>query len=507
MRFRLAGSKLLIALKHPNENMGRVFLVGAGPGDPGLLTIRGRRVLEKADVVVLDCLVNPTILRYLKPDARLILAGKSAGNHHLTQDETNAVLLKEARAGALVCRLKGGDPCLFGRGGEEALYLREHGIPFEFVPGVSSTIAALQYAGIPATQRGLASSFEVITGHEAPGKAKSSIDWGYLSSSKGTLVVLMCLGNLQNICQTLIDKGRPADTPAAVISRGTYAEQQVVTGHLCDISEKTVLAEIQTPAMLVVGKVVELNENLTWHQQRPLSGVRLLLLSSKCDKNLEGVCAELEDLGAQIRFCPGPRTAPVLETTAKLELEKLPHYQWIIFPNGEAILHFMHALEGQGLDSRSLAKHSLGVIGQNGVEVLKQFGLRADQVFTENDIPDDAVLIGPIHSNDTKRDQIELYHLCQSHFTGPKMKSAMEIEPHAVVITDLLAASVALDVLPPTYPPLICFDSGSAEELQKQKLPHHQLQEISDLAKILFKTTAKPSLNGASKHINKAVSS
>ncbi|MBM4261772.1 MAG: uroporphyrinogen-III C-methyltransferase [Deltaproteobacteria bacterium] len=240
---------------------GKVYLVGAGPGDPDLLTVRGLKLLRAAQVIVYDQLVNAVLLQEAAPDAQQIFVGKQAGRHSIAQNDINEVLINYALQGCQVVRLKGGDPFVFGRGSEEAEVLAAAGIPFEIVPGVSSAIAAPAYAGIPLTHRNYASSFAVVTGHEAI-KSKSSVDWAKLATAVDTLVILMGLHNIRSIVEKLLAHGRPLATPVAVIHRGTTAKQETVVGTLADIVERS--AGIKSPALVVVGEVVRLRQTLAW---------------------------------------------------------------------------------------------------------------------------------------------------------------------------------------------------------------------------------------------------
>lgn len=240
---------------------GKVYLVGAGPGDPGLMTVRGLQLLRGAEVVVYDKLVNPVLLEEVSNNAERIFVGKQAGRHCIAQSEINEVLINYAQGGYEVVRLKGGDPFVFGRGGEEAEALVDAGVPFEIVPGVSSAMAVPAYAGIPLTHRKFASSFTVVTGHEAS-KPHSSVDWAKLATAGDTLVILMGLHNLSMIAAKLIEHGRSKDTPAAVIRQGTTAEQETVIGTLADIADKS--AFLGAPALIVVGEVVQLAGKLDW---------------------------------------------------------------------------------------------------------------------------------------------------------------------------------------------------------------------------------------------------
>ena len=247
---------------------GRVYLVGAGPGDPGLMTVRGLEVLRRAEVVVYDRLVNPALLDEAPETARRIFAGKHAGAHCLPQSRINALLIEEAREGRIVVRLKGGDPFVFGRGGEEALALVGAGIPFEVVPGVSAAVAVPAYAGIPVTHRGLGSSFAVVTGHEDPDKGAPAVDWARLATAVDTIVVLMGVKSLPRIVAELVTHGRSPATPVALIRWGTTEAQETVIGTLADIVTRAARARPKPPVLAVIGPVVRLRERLEWFETR-----------------------------------------------------------------------------------------------------------------------------------------------------------------------------------------------------------------------------------------------
>jgi uroporphyrinogen III methyltransferase / synthase len=248
--------------------VGRVALVGAGPGDPGLLTIRGRKLLRRANVVVYDRLVHPRVVELAAPDARRIFVGKARGVHALPQEDINALLVAHARRGRRVVRLKGGDPFVFGRGGEEAMALAAAGIPFEVVPGVSAAVAVPAYAGIPVTHRGVASSFAVVTGHESTGKGAPAVDWARLATAVDTLVILMGLSSLPGIAQTLMAHGRPPETPVALIRHGTTEAQETVVGTLRDIKTRVEGAGFTPPVLAIVGDVVGLRSRIDWRDRR-----------------------------------------------------------------------------------------------------------------------------------------------------------------------------------------------------------------------------------------------
>ncbi|MCI0818375.1 MAG: uroporphyrinogen-III C-methyltransferase, partial [Chloroflexi bacterium] len=265
---------------------GIVYLVGAGPGDPGLITVAGLDRIREADVIVYDRLISERLLDYARADAELIYVGKvpgqvSGADVSHDQDAINQILADKAREGRRVVRLKGGDPFVFGRGGEEAEALRAAGIPFEIVPGITSAVAVPAYAGIPVTHRGVAASFAVITGHEEPGKPQSAVDWSHLAAAVDTLVFLMGVKNLPEIVTNLVANGRPETTPVAVIRWGTTPEQSTVTGTLADIAERVAEAGLTPPAITVVGEVVRLRENLSWFEDRPLFGKRVLITRTR----------------------------------------------------------------------------------------------------------------------------------------------------------------------------------------------------------------------------------
>jgi len=243
--------------------MGKVYLTGAGPGDIELLTVKALRVIRKADVIIYDRLANPEILKEAKGGCEFIYVGKADGRHTLPQDKINEVIYQNALKFDTVVRLKGGDPLVFGRGGEEAKYLKSHGIEYEFIPGVTSAISVPAYAGIPVTHRGVAVSFKVVTGHESPNKKQSQVDWESMKADE-TIVFLMGLHNLSNIVNNLIRIGHSGNTPCAVISKGTTPEQRSVVGRLFNIVDLVKNAKLETPALIVVGKVVELRDELKW---------------------------------------------------------------------------------------------------------------------------------------------------------------------------------------------------------------------------------------------------
>jgi uroporphyrinogen III methyltransferase/synthase len=343
---------------------GKVYLVGAGPGDIGLLTVKGLRCLGRADVVVYDFHLNAQVLNYINHDAEFVYAGKRGGHHTMTQEEINRVLVDKAKEGKAVCRLKGGDPFVFGRGGEEAQALSREGIDFEVVPGVSSAIAAPAYAGIPLTHRQYSSSFAVIPGNEDPAKEDSSINWSKLATGIGTLVFLMAVKNIDALTRKLIENGRSPDTPVAIIRWGTRADQKTVVGTLGEIASKVVENDIKPPAVVVVGDVVTLRDSLMWYEKKPLFGQRILVT-----REHSGGFEALEELGAEIIEFPTIEVVPP-ESWEDLDratdgfigclADKGALPPWIIFTSANGVRYFFRRLSERGKGLRHRDKDRLG---------------------------------------------------------------------------------------------------------------------------------------------------
>ncbi|MGA2226444.1 MAG: uroporphyrinogen-III C-methyltransferase [Syntrophobacteraceae bacterium] len=362
---------------------GKVYLVGAGPGDPGLLTLRGKQVLERAEVVIFDYLANEELLKFAPPWAERIYVGKKGGDHTLGQDDINALLVEKGREN-IVVRLKGGDPFIFGRGGEEAQALVENDISFEAVPGISAAAAVPAYAGIPLSHRDFTSTIAFITGHERAdkGEHESKIAWDKISTGVGTLVFFMGVKNLPEICRKLVEYGRPAETPVAVIRWGTTPMQQTVTGTLSDIVARVKEAGLQPPAMIVVGEVVKCREELNWFERRPLFGRKIMITRAR--EQASDFKAELEELGAKciefptIAVCPPPSWDP-LDTA----INNISQYDWAIFTSVNGVKFFVERLLSAGKDARDLKGIRLAAIGPKTAEALESFTLRPDLVPSE----------------------------------------------------------------------------------------------------------------------------
>jgi uroporphyrinogen III methyltransferase/synthase len=364
------------------EKQGKVYLIGAGPGDPGLLTIKAKECIEKADVIVYDYLANQAFLGYAAAEAELIYVGKKGGSHTRTQEEINRIICNKAREGLKVVRLKGGDPFIFGRGGEEAQQLVKSGISFEIIPGVTSAIAVPAYAGIPLTHRDFASTVAFITGHEDPAKEESNIDWEKLATGAGTLVFLMGVGNLPKIARELINQGRSPDTPVAVIQQGTVAKQRTIEGRLSDIVALAKREDIKPPAIMVVGDVVRLRAELDWFEKRPLFGKSIVVTRAR--EQAGRFLSLLSDQGADcVEF-------PTIEILPPLNWEGLDHaiesievYDWIVFTSVNGVEYFFKRLYGFEKDARSLKEIRIGAIGPKTAEAVWERGIRADLIPNE----------------------------------------------------------------------------------------------------------------------------
>jgi uroporphyrinogen III methyltransferase/synthase len=363
------------------ELSGRVYLVGAGPGDPGLITVKGLQALRQAQVVVYDRLLDPSLLDAAPATAERVFVGKERGRQALTQDEINQLLVDRATAGQVVVRLKGGDPFVFGRGGEEALALAERGLPFAVVPGITSPIAAAAYAGIPVTHRRVATCFTVVSGSEDPTKPESTIPWEVLARTGGTLVVLMGWAALESILDKLQQEGLPAETPVALIQWGTWKKQRTVTGTLQNVLAQGRAAGLKPPVITVVGPVVNLRDRLRWFDQQPLFGQRILITRSRTQAS--HLRQLLEDLGAEPLELPSIEIAPLADYTgldAVLKRGEALDSRWLIFASTNAVDAVFDRLRARGRDSRSLRNATIGAIGPATAEALAQRGIIADFV-------------------------------------------------------------------------------------------------------------------------------
>ncbi|MFZ3209616.1 MAG: uroporphyrinogen-III C-methyltransferase, partial [Geobacteraceae bacterium] len=349
-------------MTEPYIHKGFVYLIGAGPGDPGLITVKGRDCIARADVILYDYLANEQLLDNAAPDAELIYAGKIGGAHNHEQWQINDLLVEKALQGKVVARLKGGDPFVFGRGGEECEALVANHIPFEIVPGVTAGIGAAAYAGIPLTHRNFTTSVAFVTGHEGHDKEASGIDWERLSLGSGTIVFYMGIKNLSLITANLIAHGRSPDTPVALIRWGTRPDQEVLTGVLADIADKAHKADFKAPAITVVGEVVNLRDKLRWFDNRLLSG-RGILVTRAAEQS--GAFAELLNAhGARVIECPTIKIVPPGDWSGLDDaLASLSGFQWLIFSSVNAVHYFFARLAEKGMDSRALGPARVCAVG------------------------------------------------------------------------------------------------------------------------------------------------
>jgi uroporphyrinogen III methyltransferase/synthase len=358
---------------------GKVYLVGAGPGDPGLLTLKGKACIEKADVIIYDYLANRAFLDFAAQGAEQIYVGKKGGAHTMKQEEISKLIKEKAEAGLMVVRLKGGDPFIFGRGGEEAQELAEAGVSFEVVPGVTSAAAVPAYAGIPLTHRGYTSTVAFVTGHEDPAKEATDIPWDRLSTATGTLVFLMGVGNLAKIAEELMSHGRSRETPVAVIRRGTVAEQKTVVGTLRNIADRSEKAGIKPPAIILVGEVVKLRNELNWYETKPLFGRRIVVTRAR--EQASGFLAGLSELGAEcIQFPTIQVVPPPSWSGLDRAVRHLENYQWILFTSVNGVRFFFERMAVYGEDARELKGILVGAIGPKTAEALRGKGIEPDLV-------------------------------------------------------------------------------------------------------------------------------
>lgn len=365
-----------------SEPSAIVYLVGAGPGAPGLLTRRGEECLRKAEVVVYDHLVHPRLLDLAPASALRVFAGKRAGRCVLRQPEINDLLVQYAREGKQVVRLKGGDPYVFGRGAEEAERLHAERIPFEVVPGVTAGVGVTSFAGIPITHRDVASAVAFVTGHDEPGADPSRIDWHALAGFPGTLVIYMGVGRLRGLCDTLIREGKPASTPAALIQSGTLPQQRTVIGTLQELPERVVAAGAGPPALVIVGEVVARRPALSWFEQLPLFGQRILVTRPE-EEGLRSA-GVLEALGAEVLLAPTVEIRPISDT-GPLDgaIDRLAEFDWLVFTSANGVRHFVDRLEMRGRDLRALGHLKLAAIGPTTAAALAHVRLKADLVPSE----------------------------------------------------------------------------------------------------------------------------
>ena len=356
---------------------GMVYLIGAGPGDPGLITVKGVDCIARADTVVYDYLASPALLAHAHPQAEMIYVGKKGGDHTLPQEGINDLIVEKASQGKTVARLKGGDPFIFGRGGEEAEVLVAAGIPFEVVPGVTAAIGASAYAGIPLTHRAHTTEVAFVTGHEDPTKKASRIDWKALATGIGTLVFFMGVKNLGTIVRNLTANGKAVDTPVAVVRWGTTPKQRTVTGTLDTIEVVVREAGIKAPAIIIVGTVVDLRKTMGWFEKRPLLGRRIVVTRAR--QQASDLIHQLTELGAECIQCPTIMVKPPRDwSPLDRAIEAIDQYDWIVFTSVNGVDYFFRRLFENGLDVRTLGRIKTAAIGPATAQRLLDQGLTTD---------------------------------------------------------------------------------------------------------------------------------
>ncbi|WP_438444355.1 uroporphyrinogen-III C-methyltransferase [Gorillibacterium sp. sgz5001074] len=366
----------------PSGKKGTVYLIGAGPGDPKLITVKGMECIARADAVVYDRLASPRLLKHMKPGAEKIYVGKLPDRHTLQQEEINQLLVDLALAGKTVARLKGGDPSIFGRVGEEAELLAENGVPFEIVPGITSAISVPAYAGIPVTHRDYTSSLAIITGHEDPAKTESSHDWSKLATATGTSIFLMGVSNLAYIRDQLVAHGRSPDTPVALIRWGTRVEQETLVGTLSTIVEQVREANFQSPAIIIVGEVVKLRETLAWYEKKPLFGKRVLVTRARSQAS--ELADRIDDLGGEavefpvIRLRQPEQPAVLAELDAALN--RLEDFDWVLFTSPNGVHFFFERLKQLQVDVRRMWKAKVASVGPKTAELLAERGIVSERL-------------------------------------------------------------------------------------------------------------------------------
>ncbi|MDB6146603.1 MAG: nasF, partial [Spartobacteria bacterium] len=359
------------------QNRGKVYLVGAGPGDLGLVTLRAKERIEQADVVLYDHLANAEMLVWAKKDAEIIYAGKKAGEHALLQEQINALLVERAEQGKNVVRLKGGDPFVFGRGGEEAQAIVAAGLQFEVVPGISSAVAGPAYAGIPVTHRGQNSHVTFFTGHEDPAKNESTIDFAALAKLGGTQVMLMGVERIESVAREMMAKGVRSDLPVALVRWATTGRHETLTGNFSNIAERVVNAGFKAPAVAVFGEVVSLRKELNWYENRPLSGKRIVVTRTR--KQAAALTSKLRDLGADILELPTIRIEPPSDLRGFAQLVQDAHgYDWIVFTSPNGVDAFFEMFFKLYDDAREIGAAKIAAIGPATAQRVRDFHLHVD---------------------------------------------------------------------------------------------------------------------------------
>jgi uroporphyrinogen III methyltransferase/synthase len=429
---------------------GMVYLVGAGPGDAGLLTLRGAELLRRADVVVYDALVNAALLRLAPETAEVIYGGKRAKEHAISQPDLNALLISKAKAGKTVVRLKGGDPYVFGRGGEEAEQLADAGVKFEVVPGVSSFVAVPNYAGVPLTHRGFASKITLITGHEDPAKEASSVDWEQVAKTPGTKVIMMGTDRIGEIAKTLVSHGMDPATPIAMVRWGTTGQQHSIEGTLVTIADIAAKEKISPPTVAVIGEVVSLRHKLNWFESRPLFGQRVVVTRSR--EQAATLSAKLQDLGADVLEVPTIKLeAPTQRQDLVDALLELNSYDWLVFTSPNGVTTFFEYFFRQFHDMRDIGGARIAAVGPATANKLKELHLQVDLM------PDEA-LAANIAEAFSEFESIENLKICLLRAEVANSELPTALEAMGAIVDDI----ACYKTVPETEDP-----AGTAARLQE----------------------------------------
>jgi len=402
------------------KHTGTVHLVGAGPGDAGLLTLRGAELLGRADVVVYDALVNPDLLRLAPKTAEMIYGGKRSRDHAIPQEDLNQLLVAKAKEGKTVVRLKGGDPYIFGRGGEEAEELAEAGVPFEVVPGISSTVAAPNYAGIPLTHRDFCSTYQVITGHEDPTKPDSGLDWAQIARMPGTKVVLMGVERIRRIAAELVANGMAAKTPVAMVRWGTTGRQKTITGTLTTIADVVDAEKFTAPAVTIIGDVVSLRKKLNWFERRPLFGRRVVVTRTR--EQASQLSRQLAEQGAEVMEIPTIKVVPPEDRQPLVEaMGALGEYDWVVFTSPNGVTAFFEYFFKAFDDIRVVGRLRFAAVGPATAAKLKELHLAVDAMPEE-------YIASKVAAAIAKVDDVEnLRILClRAEVAGPDLVAKLE---------------------------------------------------------------------------------
>jgi len=411
------------------KQKGIVYLVGAGPGDAGLLTLRGAELLARADVVVYDALVNPDLLRHVPKFAEVIYGGKRASDHGLSQHELNQLLIAKARQGKTVVRLKGGDPYVFGRGGEEAEQLADAGVGFEVVPGVSSFVAVPNYAGVPLTHRDLSSRLTLITGHEDPAKEAAKIDWTQVAQTPGTKVIMMGTDRIGQIAQTLIGHGMDPATPVAMVRWGTTGRQQSIEGTLATIAAVAAQSRISPPTVAVIGEVVKLRPKLNWFEQRPLFGRRIVVTRAR--EQAGPLARRFLDLGADVIEIPTIRILPPTRREDLIDaLLELNSYDWLVFTSPNGVTSFFEYFFRQFHDMRDIGGVRIAAVGPATANKLKELHLQVDLM------PDEA-LGASVAEAFSKYESVENLRICLLRAEVANRELPAALEAMGAIVDDI----------------------------------------------------------------------